>query len=89
MRTRFLRINRLTHNEFFLLEVSANLSNWVRILINITNMKSDINDQSVGRSLMEREVSRSGATNAFAGMWKRWARQPWWLPRGQQVLHQR
>ena len=41
--------------------------------------------QSVERSLMEREVSRSTPSNAFTGMWKRSARQPCWPPRGQQV----
>ena len=42
--------------------------------------------QLVRHSLMEWEVSRrSTPTNAFAGMWKRLARQPCWLPRGQEV----
>ena len=41
--------------------------------------------QSVERLLMEREVSRSTPTNAFAGMWKKSAQQPCWPPRGQQV----
>ena len=71
---------------YHLLAISGQLWNrwylvlFFTVLVQYNKCRASIS-QSVGRSFMEREVSRSTPTNAFAGMWKRSA----W----QQILHQR